>query len=244
MTTPKRQPEGIPSGGQFAPSAHAESGVALAAPAPVPAITASVDLQQWVNDYAVTQETVTFDAGPILARMSPEERVAIEDYDETADQLYFEGVRRGLVKDHNGPFGLSVRSAMDEAEEQDSGVWVKIAAVPQARKAGAVLETPLTPFEIGARAGSDGWVEGLATLEMSDLIDRDLEGHGDLIGEKLVGSDLLMDFRARPVSVTPEGSIVCQLSGDASAIIDGFNEDELAQYEAGWAEAAAEKGTR
>jgi hypothetical protein len=238
MTTPpNRQPEGIPSGGQFAPSAHAEPDVTLAQATPVPAITASVDLQQWQNDYAVTFETVEYDAGPILARMSPEERAEVEDYSETADELYFEAVRRGLVKDHAGPFGLSVRAAMDEAEEQDPGVWDKIAEVPQARKPDAVLETALTPFEIGARAGSDGWVEGLATFEMDDLIGNDLDGHGDQIGFKLVGSELLMDVSARPVSVTPEGSIICRLSGDASAIIDGFDEDELAAYEAGRAEA-------
>jgi hypothetical protein len=238
MTTPpNRQPEGIPAGGQFAPSNHAEPDVSLPSATSAPVVTASVDLQQWQNDYAVTYETVTFDAGPILARMSPEERAQVEDCSETADDLYFEAVRRGLVEDHNGPFALSVRSAMDEAEEQDPEVWDKIAAVPQARKAEAVLDTPLTPFEIGARADENGWVEGLATFNMDDLIESDLDGHGDQIGKKLVGSELLMDVSARPVSVTPDGSIVCRLSGDASAVVDGFDEDEMASYEAGRAEA-------
>jgi hypothetical protein len=126
---------------------------------------------------------------------------------------------------------------MDEAEQQDSGVWDKIAAVPQWRDAETILDTPLTPYELGARAGSDGWVEGLATFDMDDLIGNDLGGHGDQIGEKLVGSELLMEVRARPVSVTPEGSIICRLSGNASAIIESFDEDELAEYEAGRAQA-------
>ena len=80
-------------------------------------------------------------------------------------------------------------------------------------------------------------MEGLAVFEMEDLIDSDLEEHGDQIGTKLVGSELLMDVNAKPVSVTPEGSIICQLSGDASAVIDGFDEDDRTQYAAGRAEA-------
>lgn len=240
MTTPpNRQPEGIPTGGQFAPSAHAEPNVSLgAAPDAPPAIMASVDLQQWRNDYAVTYDTVHFDAGPILAGMTAQERADIEDYSESADQIFFEAVRRGLVKDHNGPFGLSVRTAIDEAEEQDPQVFANIAALRQLRQPDEVLHEPLTPYEIGARADEDGWVEGLATFDMDDLIDSDLDGHGDQIGQKLVGSELLMDVTARPVSVMPDGSIVCRLTGDASAIIDGFDDDQLAEYEAGRAEAA------
>lgn len=234
---PNRVDAGVPAGGQFATTAHSDAVPSLSVSEPVPAVMASVDLQQWQNDNAVTFETVTFDAGPILARMSPEARAEIEDYSETADNLYFEAVRRGLVKDHNGPFGLSVRSAMDDAEEQDAGVWDRIAAVPQGRAPEAILDTPLTPYELGARAGSDGWVEGLATFDMDDLIGSDLESHGDEIGQKLVGSELLMNVSAKPVSVTPDGSIICNLSGDASEIIDGFDEDERAEYDKGRADA-------
>lgn len=240
MTTPpNRQPEGIPTGGQFAPSAHAEPDVSLAAATPgVPAIMASVDLQQWRNDYAVTYDTVDFDAGPILAGMTAEQRDAVEDYSETADEIFFEAVRRGLVKDHDGPFGLSVRLAMSDAEEQYPDVYEKIAAAPQLRKPEEVLHEPLSAYEIGARADENGWVEGLATFDMGDLIDSDLEGHGDQIGQKLVGSELLMDVNAQPVSVDVDGSIVCRLTGDASAVIEGFDEDQLAEYEAGRAESA------
>lgn len=156
---------------------------------------------------------------------------------ETAEQLYFEAVRCGFVKDHDGPFNLSLRDRMDEAEAHDPQLWARIAATPQSHQADAILETPLTAYEIGARGGSDGWVEGLATFDMADLIDNDVDGHGDQIGTKLVGSELLMDVSARPVSVTAEGSIVCKLSGDASAIIESFDEDELAEYETGRADA-------
>lgn len=239
MTTPpNRQPDGIPVGGQFAPNTHSEPEVSLTAQAGPRRILATVQLQKWVDDGAEPVGQVTFDAGRILAAMTPEKRAAIEDGDYTADEIFHEGIATGLVAEHDGPFEVYVRDAIDEAEAKDPEVFGKIAALPNNRPADAILHEPLTPYEIGARASEDGWVEGLATFEMAELIDNDLEAHGDQIGEKLVGSELLMDVTAHPVSVSPDGSIVCRLSGDASAIIDGFGEDELAAYEAGRAEAS------
>jgi hypothetical protein len=236
----QRQPEGIPAGGQFAPEAHAEPEVALPVPRPLstpPAIYATVVLQRWVDDGAEYVDQVAFDARRVLAAMKPEHRAALTDGSEYADEVFNAAVRRGLVAHHEGPFEVYVRDAMDEALQKDPEVFEKIAAMPDNRPAAAVLDAPLSAYEIGARADEDGWVEGLATFDMDDLIDRDLDGHGDQIGEKLVGSELLMDVSAKPVSVTPDGSIVCKLTGDASAIIEGFDENEAADYEAGRAEA-------
>lgn len=236
---PTRQPEGIPAGGQFAAGTHAEPDLSLQpSAAPPPKIMATVILQRWVNDEAQPVGEVVFDAGRILAAMTREQRSSIEDDDDSADAIFYAGVEQGLVAHHDGPFSVYVEDAIAEAEAKDPEVFAKIAALPDNRPAEAILHEPLTPYEIGARADENGWVEGLATFDMSDLIDNDLDGHGDQIGEKLVGSELLMDVSARPVSVDPDGSIVCRLSGDASAIIDGFDEDELAAYEAGHREGA------
>lgn len=242
-TTPNRQPEGIPSGGQFAATNHAEPDVKLLPPAAPPKIMASVTLQQWQNDYAIDIETVEFDAGPILADMTPEKRRNLRDGSDDADMVFDAAVRRGLVKDHDGPFSVSIRSAMREAEETDRDVYARIAGAPVNRPEGAILDSPLSAYEIGARADQNGFVSGLSTMSMSDLIDNDLEAHCDRIGEDLVGSSLLMQPTATPVSVDEDGNIVVELGGDASAIIEGFDEDERAQYEAGRAAAAAE-GTR
>ena len=241
MTTPNRQPEGIPVGGQFAPSAHAESGIALAAPSPKapPAVTATVILQRWREDDGIDNiGQVDFDAGRILAALTSEDRAALTDYDSRSDEIFHAAVRRGQLPEHDGPFEVRVRDAIDEAEQADPDVFAKLAALPDNRPAAAVLHEPLTAYEIGARADEDGQIEGLATFEMSELIDGDLDAHGEQIGQKLAGSELLMDVSAVPVSVTPEGSIICRLNGDASAIIDSFDEDELAQFEAGQAEQA------
>lgn len=73
-------------------------------------VMAEVNLQAWVNDYAVTCETVEFDCGRALD-MLPIERVGKlttgkSDYD--TDEVFAESVILGLVKDHDGPFDLYI----------------------------------------------------------------------------------------------------------------------------------------
>lgn len=240
MTTPpNRQPEGIPSGGQFAPAVHAEPDVSLTSSAAPPKIMASVTLQAWARDYAIDIETVEFDAGRILAEMTPEQRQDLRDGSDDADMIFETGVRAGLVKDHDGPFYVTVKEAMREAEETDSDVYARILGAPVNRPAEAVLYEPLSAYEIGARADEDGFVSGLAPMSMSDLIDNDLEAHCDKIGQDLVGSSLLMEPNATPVEVDDDGTLIVRLEGNASAIIDGFDDEERAQYEAGRAAATS-----
>lgn len=234
MTTHARQPQGIPVGGQFAATTHAEPDVALQlANDLAPRITATVNLQKWVNDSAEHVEQISFDASHILAGMTPEQRAAIEDDDYTADDLYHAAVDRGLAPGHDGPFAVHVRDAIDQAEANDPKIFEELALLPVNRPEEAILDTPLTAYELGARADDDGIVSGLASMSMSDLIENDLESHLDDIGEKLAGSSLLMEPTATPVSVAADGSMVVRLQGDASAIIEGLDEDELALYEAG-----------
>jgi hypothetical protein len=233
MTTePNRQPEGVPTGGQYAAKVKSDDVPALGS-LPAPKIMATVNLQRWVDDDgAEPVGQVDFDAGRILADMAQEKRSAIFDGDGSGDDVFHEAVRRGLVEDHDGPFEVYVRDAMDEALEADPDVFEKIAALPNNRPAGAILDTPLSAYELGARADDDGFVSGLAVMDMSNLIDNDLDQHNDAIGEALAGSSLLMQPVATPVAVQ-NGQIVMQLEGDASAIIENFDDEELAQYEAG-----------
>ncbi|GAA4034595.1 hypothetical protein GCM10023063_18400 [Arthrobacter methylotrophus] len=237
-TSPSRQPQGIPAGGQFAADVHAEPDVFLASAAAPPKIMASVTLQQWQNDYAIDIETVEFDAGRILAEMATEKRRALRDNSDDADQLFDSAVRLGLVKDHDGPFSVHVQEAMAEAEETDADVYARILGAPANRPAGAVLDTPLSAYEIGARVDEDGRVSGLATMDMSDLIDNNIEGINDKIGNDLVGSELLMEPNATPVEVLDGGTILMRFEGNASAIIEGFDDEERAEYEAGRSTAA------
>lgn len=205
-----------------------------------PKIMASVTLQQWggrKSDHAIEIETVEFDAAPVLATLSPEDRGLLEDSE--ADDIYYSAVRLGLVAEHIGPFDVHVREALDRALEETPDFFEKFAAFPVLRAPEAILETPLSPYEIGARADDDGIVSGLAIMDMSELIENDIEQHNDAIGDYLIGSSLLMQCTATPVAVR-NGRIVMEIRGDASAHIDDFSEEELTQFNAGRAIRAAE----
>jgi hypothetical protein len=205
-----------------------------------PKITASVTLQQWggyKNDQAIDIETVEFDAAPVLAAMSPEDRAALEDSE--ADDIFYSAVHLGLVADHAGPFNVHIREALDRALEENSHLFEEFTGFPVLRTPGAILDAPLSAYEIGARADDDGVVSGLAVMGLDDLMGNDLEANNDAIGEALVGSCLLMEPTIEPLSVK-NGQLVVKLEGDASAVIDGFDGEELVQYNAGRAIRAAE----
>lgn len=50
-------------------------------------------------------------------------------------------------------------------------------------------------------------------IEVHELIDHDLEGFLDLIGER-VGNPLLMEITYSPRSVLPDGNLLFEVSGD------------------------------
>ena len=78
-------------------------------------VMAEANLQMWVNDYAVTVETVRFDCGRALDMLPIETvrklRTGRADYD--TDEVFAEAVIMNLVKDHDGPFDCYI---CDDAE--------------------------------------------------------------------------------------------------------------------------------
>lgn len=208
-----------------------------------PRIMASVTLQQWggrKNNNAIEIETVEFDAAPVLATLSQEDRSLLEDNE--ADDIFYSAVHLGLVAEHVGPFDVHVREALDLALEENPDFFEKFAAFLVLRAPGAILESPLSAYEIGVRADDNGRLSGLAVMDMSELIENDIEQHNDAIGDYLIGSCQLMESTATPVAVR-DGQIVMEIRGDASALIDGFSEEECDQYEAGRAVRASAKET-
>lgn len=118
MSNQNRQPPGRPTGGEYAPTERAEPSVTLAQPAERP-IKAIVNLQVWRDDYAMDVGTAEFDAAPILASLTREQRRAIADGDHgEADVLFEEARRLGLAPAHDGPFWVDVESELTEALEE------------------------------------------------------------------------------------------------------------------------------
>lgn len=68
-----------------------------------------------------------------------------------------------------------------------------------------------------------GYIRGEVIVDLSDLIDSDLEGALDLFSDRLTGSDILMDIAYKALRVE-DGSVVIEVSGDPSMIIEMSND--------------------
>jgi hypothetical protein len=64
------------------------------------------------------------------------------------------------------------------------------------------------------------YVTGRVVIGLEDVISADMEWFLDEISEQLVGSILLMDVNYTAVGVTEGGSLVLEVSGDVSAVLD------------------------
>lgn len=78
---------------------------------------------------------------------------------------------------------------------------------------------PLTKEAVCRYKDDNNYIRGIVKVELSDMIENDLEGFLDLISEKLTGSPLLMDIGYEPVSVFEE-ELYLLVSGDVSGILD------------------------
>lgn len=82
-----------------------------------------------------------------------------------------------------------------------------------------ILE-PLTAGEIEKIRNEDGYISARVIIELHDIIDNDLEGFLDILSEKLVGDDLLMDIDYKVTGVANENEVVIEVSGDPSASLE------------------------
>lgn len=82
-----------------------------------------------------------------------------------------------------------------------------------------VLTAPLTAKD----KATNGWVKGVVAIDLSDFIDSGgLEGTLDLLSERLIGNECLMDIHYRVVG--HEGNTLhVEVEGDAS---EALTEDD------------------
>lgn len=78
----------------------------------------------------------------------------------------------------------------------------------------------------------NGYVTGRIVIPLSDIIDHDFEEFLDLVAEKLVDNDCLMDINYKAVGIdnieSGDADIILEVSGDVSEIIE---DDEDIQNE-------------
>lgn len=199
MSNLSRNPSGIPTGGQFAASTHAETDVALA-DEPTGFQPVELDLYE-LND---TLDGMAQDAGVDLG-------------DDNLNDLTH-AVNKAFA-------AAQVRAAAQADADQAEELLGR-----HVRSVEDVLTKPLSPTEIALRSDADGWVEGYIEMDPSDMVDGDLESHLDMIGERLVGSTLLMEPNIELVGIE-NGQIICKASGNASAAIDWFDDESRAEFE-------------
>lgn len=206
-------------------------------------IIATAIYQEWdVNDNANELKRIDFDATRILAGLGKEQRDnLLNDGYEVADSIFAEAAARGLIPAHYGPFTLDVEDKLAAALEADPKYFDR--PFPEGREVrheDTILETPLTPYEQGFRAGEDHSVSGLVVVSMSDLHDRDFEGHLDNVSMLLTGTELLQEIDSSAKSITGDGDVVMQVTGVVTG--EFFDSEALEEFEAGLAAGAAALG--
>jgi hypothetical protein len=79
-------------------------------------------------------------------------------------------------------------------------------------------QAPATEDQLYEASANGQYISGIVEVEPSDLIDHDYEGFLDLVSERLVGGDLLMDSTYEVVGWNPETKAVkYQVTGDPSS---------------------------
>ena len=88
------------------------------------------------------------------------------------------------------------------------------------------LTKPLTKQEMTEKMDENGYICENVLVDISDMIDNDIEGFIDTISEKLTGSPCLMDVSYKVVGIVGKeddkhaGLLVMEVSGDVSEILD------------------------
>lgn len=221
--------------GKFENKAQSEAaGVSLSAASgtkPKP-IMARVALQEWNDDEAVDVGTVEFDAAPILAGLSPEDRADMDF--ATRDQIFEEAMRRGFTPIHDGPFEVDIKDALAEALTENPGYFDSpYPHEKTVRHPDIPLESPLSPYELGSRIDENNRVQALAVLELAEMLDNSSDENWDTISTTVVGNDMLRDMFPTPAYITGGNQVAYRIEGDASEVINEMSDDDLKLFEEG-----------
>lgn len=244
--TPQEHSQPRAIDGKWSTMEHSEAaGITLGAAAPgtrPKPIIATATLQEWDGDEAVTVGEAHFDAAPILAAMDSGKRAGLGEEPGDQDEIFEKAMAMGLTPRHEGPYEIDVRQALDHALEEDPGYFEQEHSGEKTlRHPDVPLEAPLSAYELGYRIDEDNRVEALAVLDLSEMMDSSSEENWDTVSTTVVGNDLLRDMFPTPVSITSDNQVVYRIEGDAEAVIECMNDDERDLFEAGMADAAANR---
>lgn len=84
--------------------------------------------------------------------------------------------------------------------------------------------SPMTVKEMEAAVDDDSFVSGVISVELSEVIDLDLEGFLDLIGERLVEHGELLMQSSWDVIGHAGDTLLLNVTGDVSQILDLYGQ--------------------
>jgi len=119
--------------------------------------------------------------------------------------------------------GLDEKARKLYREAQDDLIaarrWVR--HLERVGKGERVLREPLSEEEIKKAHEKDGTVEGVVRVDVSEVIDGDLESFLDLLSRRLVDSELLSDIQYEVVDVEDDVLLI-RVSGETAMLgVDG-----------------------
>lgn len=238
---PNRHPAGTPIGGRFAEGrlADADPSVTLddTQAGELPTITVPVTFQRWNdNDYAVDVGSDSFDLAPLIAEVSPDERMnEVGTGPGDLDHWVELAMARGLIEKHDGPFyadSMYLEEWLEDNNLEDLPSRRAQKIIP-----GVPLKEPLTVAEVLAEADENGFVTATVEAHLEDLMQAYSNGQG-------MGEDDDHDLLAARVSPLPPNDCSYKVTGvseDGALVVDfttnvraaaagmGYDEDETSE---------------
>ena len=120
----------------------------------------------------------------------------------------------------SGIFNTSSDKLSWESVTKENQIYVEVTMPMENYLSKEVITKPLTIEEMKNRINEDNYINGIVSVELSDLIDNDFENFLDIISEKLTNSPCLMDVSYEVVGSGNGDTIYIKVMGDITDIID------------------------
>lgn len=83
-----------------------------------------------------------------------------------------------------------------------------------------VIQQPLSAAELQKRADESGFVSGIVSVSLGEIIEANHEGFLDLLSQRLTGTEILADISYSVEGLAAHDSLLIAVTGDVNAIIE------------------------
>jgi hypothetical protein len=119
--------------------------------------------------------------------------------------------------------GESVDALKEIAADGEGREYDTVRVVCAPMPGPVALDRPMTVAEADAAAGEGCYITGVVAVDLDELVDNDLEGLLDILGERLVEHGLLLsDISYRVAGVQDAETLLVEVKGDIGMILDSY----------------------